>query len=126
MATALTELVALIGLVLLGLLVVWAGATLGMVRDWAEIRRRLSLAVIRKHFFCPGKGKEVEADFLVRRGEPWNLLDVEACSAFKGEKVRCPKSCIYLPEAQMAPPLSEHAPCPACGEIPQSSRTKPV
>ncbi len=88
----------LIGAVILVSLVMWLVG--GM-----EVARR-GLEVIRKRFFCPGRGQEVEVDFLARVGDPESLLRVESCSAFKaGEEMDCDRSCLHLPQAQMAPPL---------------------
>ena len=99
--TAWSAIVAIIGVALLVSLMMWAvGQT--------EIRRRLE--AIRKRFLCPVKGQEVEVNFLVRVGEPGNLLGVKSCSAFKeGEEMDCDRSCVYLPQAQAAPPLPQRA-----------------
>ncbi len=60
----------------------------------------------RKQFFCPLKGRGVKVDFLAYRGEPTSLLGVEHCSAFQEkEAIDCDRSCLHLPQAQMAPPL---------------------
>jgi hypothetical protein len=79
---------------------------------WAQPKTEVEKAkakvevLYRKRFFCPGKGREVEVDFLAYRGEPGNLLGVEHCSAFREkEEIDCDRSCLYLPQAQAAPPL---------------------
>lgn len=96
MVTALTSWAVLIGAAILASLVMWAAVEKG----------RRGLEVIRKRFFCFGKEREVEVDFLARMGRPEILLGVKSCSAFKeGEEINCDKSCLHLPHAQAAPPL---------------------
>ncbi len=65
-----------------------------------------TLEVVRKRFFCPTQGQEVEADFLTDPEKPEGLLEVVRCSAFaEGEAACCDRSCTLLPQARTAPPL---------------------
>ena len=102
MVTIITAWAAVIGATFLASLVLWAAVEKG----------RRGLEAIRKRFFCPDKGREVEVDFLARMGKPEILLGVKSCSAFKeGEAIYCDKSCLHLPQAQATPPLF-HRPLP--------------
>ncbi len=97
MLTTTTAWLIAIGVITLASLMMW---TLGRMRGAGKVE------IIRKRFFCPAKGKEVEVDFLTWLGRTGDLLGVKACSAFPaGEEIDCERACLHLPQAQAAPAL---------------------
>lgn len=96
MIPTITAWLTVVGATILTSLVMWAVGRMGGRR----------VEVIRKHFFCPTKAREVEVEFLARLWEPENLLGVASCSAFtKGEKIDCGRACVHWPQVRKARPL---------------------